>query len=130
VKLQGNGICGYTESIAGEGVGRQRIFWLGSLYWLVSRAATFSFVMAMLMFALYLLGSFQEFLDSSQVLLLALLRITLLAEILLSALYILVALLLGRPQRRLGRLLLSFLSAGFCTSLLLVLGFLTAWFQL
>jgi hypothetical protein len=88
------------------------------------------FVLAALLFALYLLGNFQEFLDSTQALLLRLLRPALLAEVLLALLYI--VLLLVRARRRLlvGRLVLSFLSVVLCAGLLLATGFLSAWFQL
>jgi hypothetical protein len=108
----------------------RRVFFFDSLFWLIGRAVVFFFVLAALLFALYLLGNFQEFLDSTQALLLRLLRPALLAEVLLALLYI--VLLLVRARRRLlvGRLVLSFLSAVLCAGLLLATGFLSAWFQL
>jgi hypothetical protein len=108
----------------------RRVFFFDSLFWLIGRAVVFFFVLAALLFALYLLGNFQEFLDSTQALLLRLLRPALLAEVLLALLY--VVLLLVRARRRLlvGRLVLSFLSAVLCAGLLLATGFLSAWFQL
>jgi hypothetical protein len=108
----------------------RRVFFFDSLFWLIGRAVVFFFVLALLLFALYLLGNFQEFLDSTQALLLRLLRPALLAEVLVALLYI--VLLLVRARRRLlvGRLVLSFLSAVLCAGLLLATGFLSAWFQL
>jgi hypothetical protein len=107
---------------------RGRVFFLDSLYWLAGRAAVFCFVLSMLALALYLLGNFQEFLDSTQVLLLTVLRLALLAEVLSALLYIPVSLALGR--HRVGRLLLCFLSAVYSIALLLATGFLSAWFQI
>lgn len=106
----------------------ERVFFLDSLYWLSGRAAVFCFVLSVLVFALYLLGNFQEFLDTTQVLLLTLLRLALLAEVILALLYVLVTFALGRL--RFGRVVLSLLSAVFCAALLLGTGFLSAWFQL
>lgn len=106
----------------------KRVFFLESLYWLVSRAVVFCFLFSLLAFALYLLGNFQEFLDSTQVLLLAVLRFSLLAEVGLAALYLPIVLLRG--ELRAGRLILVLLSAVLCMALLLGLSFLSAWFQL
>ena len=108
----------------------RRIFFFDSLYWLVGRAVVFFFVLSVAVFLLYLLGNFQEFLDSTQVLLLTLLRPALLMEVLLALLYLVLVLCRARQGLRVGRLILSFLSAVFCTGLLLATGFLTAWFQL
>jgi len=108
----------------------KRTFFFQSLYWLVGRAVVFFFVLSVLVFALYLLGNFQEFLDSTQVLLLTLLRPALLAEVLLAVLYMVLVLLRVRQGLRWGRLVLSFLAVVFSAGLLLATGFLTAWFQL
>jgi len=88
----------------------------------------FCFVLSQLALALYLLGNFQEFLDSTQVLLLVLLRLALLAGILSALTYAVVSFVVGRP--RAGRLVLCFLSAAYSAALLLVTGFLSSWFQL
>jgi hypothetical protein len=106
----------------------QRIFFLESLCWFTGRAAVFFFLLSVLVLALYLLGNFQDFLDSTQVLLLTLLRLALLAEILLALLYIPLSIALGR--QRVGRLLLCLLSAAYGVALLLATGFLSAWFQI
>jgi hypothetical protein len=90
--------------------------------------AAFCFVLSQLVLALYLLGNFQEFLDATQILLLSLLRPTLLAGILSALVFAAVCLAAGRL--RAGRLILCFLSAVYCTALLLVTGFLSAWFQI
>ncbi len=88
----------------------------------------FCFLLSLLTLALYLLGNFQEFLDSTQVLLLILLRLALIAGILSALTYAVVSLVVGRP--RAGRLILCFLSVVYSAALLLVTGFLSAWFQL
>jgi hypothetical protein len=106
----------------------KRSFFLESLYWLAGRLAIFCFVFSALVLALYLLGNFQEFLDATQVLLLALLRPALLAAILSALTYAAVSFAVGRP--RAGRLILCFFSIAFSSALLLVTGFLSAWFQL
>ena len=105
-----------------------RSFFLESLYWLAGRTAVFCFLLSQLALALYLLGNFQEFLDSTQVLLLTLLRLALLAGILSSLTYAVVSFAARRP--RAGRLILCFLSIVYNAALLLVTGFLSAWFQL
>ncbi len=107
--------------------GRKSLF-LESLYWLAARTAVFCFVLSQLALALYLLGNFQEFLDSTQVLLLALLRLTLIAGILAALVFAVVSIVVGRP--RAGRLILCFLSIVYSGALLLVTGFLSAWLQL
>ena len=107
---------------------RDGIYILDSLYWFTGRAAAFCFLLSLLVLALYLLGNFQEFLDATQVLLLTTLRLALLAEILLSLLYIPVSIILGR--QRAVRLLLCFLSVLYGLALLLATGFLSAWFQI
>ena len=107
---------------------RRNSFFLESLYWLAGRAAVFCFVLSLLVLALYLLGNFQEFLDATQILLLTLLRLALLAGILSALTYAAVSFAVGRP--RASRLILCFLSVAYNAALLLVTGFLSAWFQL
>jgi hypothetical protein len=106
----------------------KKSFLLESLYWLTGRMAVFCFVQSALALVLYLLGNFQEFLDATQILLLTLLRLTLLAGILSALTYAAVSFAVRRP--RAGRLVLCFLSIAYSGALLLVTGFLSAWFQL
>jgi hypothetical protein len=98
------------------------------LYWLAGRVAVFSFVLSQVALALYLLGNFQEFLDSTQVLLLVLLRLALIAGILSALTFAVVSFVVRRA--RAGRLILCFFSIVYSAALLLVTGFLSAWFQL
>jgi hypothetical protein len=106
----------------------KKSLFLQSLYWLAGRSAVFCFVLSQMALALYLLGNFQEFLDSTQVLLLVLLRLALIAGILSALTFAVVSFLVHRP--RAGRLILCFLSIVYSAALLLVTGFLSAWFQL
>jgi len=107
-----------------------RVFLLSSLYWLVARGVVFFFVLSLLLFCLYLLGNFQEFLDTTQIFLLDLLRLSLLAEVFLGVLYIFLVFFLRRQRRYVVKLVLCFLSVLFCWVLLLGISFLSAWFQL
>ena len=107
--------------------GKSSLF-LESLYWLSARAGVFCLVLSQLALALYLLGNFQEFLDSTQALLLVLLRLTLIAGLLSALTFAVVSFLVRRP--RVGRLILCFLSIVYGGALLLVTGFLSAWLQL
>jgi hypothetical protein len=59
----------------------------------------FFFIFSLLLFLLYLLGNFQEFLDSTQIFLIKLLKISLLAEVFLGILYILLVFILRRQRR-------------------------------
>ena len=106
----------------------RKSFFLESLYWLAGRTAVFCFMLSLLALALYLLGNFQDFLDATQVLLLTLLRLASLAGILSALTYAAVSFAVRRP--RASRLILCFLSVAYSTALLLVTGFLSAWFQL
>ena len=90
----------------------------------------FFFMVSMLLFLLYLLGNFQEFLDSTQIFLIQLLKIGLLAEVFAGLLYLLMVFLLRRQRRFLGKMILCSLSILTSFVLLLVFSFLTAWFQL
>ena len=109
---------------------RGRIFILSSLYWLVARVVVFFFIFALLLFLLYLLGNFQEFLDSTQIFLIQLLKVSLLAEVFFGLLYLLLVFMMRRQRRLLGKLILCFLSIVGCFVLLLAFSFLSAWFQL
>ena len=106
------------------------MFLLSSLYWLVARGVVFFFVVSLLLFCLYLLGNFQEFLDTTQIFLLDALRLGLLAEVFLGVLYIFLVFFLRRQRRYAVKLILCFLSVLFCWVLLLGVSFLSAWFQL
>ena len=109
---------------------RGRIFLLSSLYWLVSRTVVFFFIFSLLLFLLYLLGNFQEFLDSTQIFLIQLLKVSLLAEVFVGLLYLLMVFLLRRQRRFLGKVILCCLAVVASFVLLLAFSFLTAWFQL
>jgi hypothetical protein len=109
---------------------RGRVFILSSLFWLVARAVIFFFLFSLLLFLLYLLGNFQEFLDSTQVFLLQLLKVSLLAEVFVGLLYIILVFFLRRQRRLYVKLILCSLSVVFCYLLLLAFSFLSAWFQL
>jgi len=109
---------------------RGRIFLLSSLYWLVARTVVFFFIFSLLLFLLYLLGNFQEFLDSTQIFLVQLLKVSLLAEVFVGLLYLLMVFMLRRQRRFLGKVILCSLSVVVSFVLLLAFSFLTAWFQL
>ena len=89
---------------------RGQIFLLSSLYWLVARAVVFFFIFSLLLFLLYLLGNFQEFLDSTQIFLIKLLKISLLTEVFLGVLYILLVFVLRRQRRHYLKLIFCSLS--------------------
>jgi hypothetical protein len=109
---------------------RGRVFLLSSLYWLVSRTVVFFFIFSLLLFLLYLLGNYQEFLDSTQIFLIHLLKVSLLAEVFTGILYLFMVFLLRRQRRYLGKVILCSLSVVSSFVLLLAFSFLTAWFQL
>jgi hypothetical protein len=109
---------------------RGQIFLLSSLYWLVARAVVFFFIFSLLLFLLYLLGNFQEFLDSTQIFLIKLLKISLLTEVFLGVLYILLVFVLRRQRRHYLKLIFCSLSVVISYLLLLAFSFLSAWFQL
>ena len=90
----------------------------------------FFFIFSLLLFLLYLLGNFQEFLDSTQIFLIQLLKISLLAEVFAGLLYLVMVFLLRRQRRFLGKVILCSLSVLTSFVLLLAFSFLTAWLQL
>lgn len=90
----------------------------------------FFFIFSLLLFLLYLLGNFQEFLDSTQIFLIQLLKVSLLAEVFVGLLYLLMVFLLRRQRRFIGKVILCSLSVVTSFLLLLAFSFLTAWFQL
>jgi len=87
-------------------------------------------VVSLLLLGLYMLGNFQDFLDTSQLFLLKSLEFSLLIEVVLSLFYIIFILFyaVSTGKLRLLRLILAFLSLSFCFVLLLALKFLSAWF--
>jgi hypothetical protein len=109
---------------------RGRLTVLFSLYVVVGRAAVFFFILSVLLFLLYILGNFQEFLDATQLYLLGLLRVSLLAELFAGLLYIISVFLVRRERRRARRLVLCACSMVFSYVLLVGLSFLAAWFHL
>jgi len=90
----------------------------------------FFFIFSLLLFLLYLLGNFQEFLDSTQIFLIQLLKISLLAEVFAGLLYLVMVFMLRRQRRFLGKVILCSLSVLASFVLLLAFSFLTAWLQL
>jgi len=90
----------------------------------------FFFIFSLLLFLLYLLGNFQEFLDSTQIFLIKLLKISLLTEVFLGVLYILLVFVLRRQRRHYLKLIFCSLSVVISYLLLLAFSFLSAWFQL
>jgi hypothetical protein len=105
-------------------------FLLRGLYSLISRATVFFFVLAMIVLALYFLGNFQEFMDATQIFLLQLLELCLLAAVGAGAFHILLLFLVPETKHRLLRLVLSFAGLIVSYALLLAFKFLSAWFQL
>ncbi|MQY76083.1 MAG: hypothetical protein GH155_00440 [Spirochaeta sp.] len=87
----------------------------------------FFFVVSLLLLGIYLLGNFQDFLDTSQLFLLKILEFFLLIEVVLSLFYIIFILFYAVNTGKLAllRLLLAFFSLSFCFVLLLVLKFLS-----
>jgi hypothetical protein len=96
----------------------------------MARAVVFFFIFSLLLFLLYLLGNFQEFLDSTQIFLIKLLKFSLLAEVFIGFLYVLLVFLLQRQRRYLGKLILCSLSIVSSFALLLAFSFLSAWLQI
>ena len=90
----------------------------------------FFFIFSLLLFLLYLLGNFQEFLDSTQIFLIQLLKVSLLAEVFVGLLYLFMVFLLRRQRRFLGKVILCCLSIVISFVSLLAFSFMTAWFQL
>jgi hypothetical protein len=95
------------------------------------RAVVFFLLSSLLLVYLYVLGSTQGFLDSTQFLILRALRLTLLLEI-ASGLYLFVLLLVRtiRERRTFAlRLILLLFSIALCTVLLVTLRFLQSWLR-
>lgn len=105
-------------------------FLLRGLYTLISKATVFFFVLGAIVLALYFLGNFQEFLDTTQIFLLDLLELCLLAEVGAGVFHIVLLFLVHETRHRVLRLILSFAAVIICYALLMAFKFLTAWFQL
>ena len=97
----------------------------------VGRAVVFFFVVSLLLCFFYVLGNYQDFLDSTQLLLLLLLRVSLGLELICGIWY--AGLLAGRNVRELRpylmRWILLVLSLLCCSGLLLALRFVQQWLQ-
>jgi hypothetical protein len=97
----------------------------------VGRAVVFFFILSVLLFFFYLLGNYQDFLDSTQLFLLSLLRATLGLE-LVSGVWLAVFLVYRnvREHRPLFvRWILLVLSLASCSGLLVALRFVQQWLQ-
>jgi len=93
------------------------------------RAVVFFFVLSVILFFFYLLGNYQDFLDSTQFFLLSMLRLALALE-LASGAYLAVFLVRSCVHQRrpfVLRWILLVLSMTTCGGLLLVLQFIRAW---
>lgn len=95
------------------------------------RAVVFFFVSSLLALFFYVIGNFQDFLDSTQLFLLSLLHITLVLE-LVSGLYLAVMLIARSVRERrffVVRFVLVLLSMVVCSGLLLALGVIQSWLR-
>ena len=97
----------------------------------VGRAVVFLFTVTALLFFFYALGNAQEFLDSTQLFFLALLRVTLWMEIALGVWYAGFLVYRNVSERRplVVRWLLLVLSLLVCAALLATLQFVRQWLQ-
>ncbi len=97
----------------------------------VGRAVVFLFCVSALLFFFYSLGSSQEFLDSTQLLILSTLRVTLWLEIAVGVWYAGFLVWRNAAERRplVVRWVLLVLSLALCSVLLAALQFLRQWFQ-
>jgi hypothetical protein len=95
------------------------------------RAVVFFFVLSLLLCFFYVLGTYQDFLDSTQLALLALLRVSLGCEIACGIWLAVFLAYRGVYERRVFavRWVLLLLSLIFCAGLLLVLRFVQQWLQ-
>ncbi|MGA2479739.1 MAG: hypothetical protein ABSG63_13390 [Spirochaetia bacterium] len=95
------------------------------------RAVVFFFVLSLLLCFFYVLGTYQDFLDSTQLALLSLLRISLGCEIACGIWCAVFLVYRGVYERRVFpvRWVLLLLALVFCSGLLLVLRFVQSWLQ-
>jgi hypothetical protein len=97
----------------------------------MGRAVTFCFMISVLLLFFYIVGNYQDFLDSTQLFLLSLLRVSLGLELVLGVW--LAGFLVYRNVRErrpfLVRWILLLLSLACCSALLLALRFVQQWLQ-
>jgi hypothetical protein len=95
------------------------------------RAVVFCFLLSALLFFFYMLGNYQGFLDSTQVLLLSLLRISLTFELVTGAWLAILLVCRAITERRLliVRWVLLILSLVLCGALLAALRMVQQWLQ-
>ncbi len=106
--------------------GKERFLWLPSV---VGRTCVFLFLFTLLCISLFLLGNFQDFLDSTQVFLLHLFEISSVAFVMASLYYIGVLIVLASRGRRLQTLRLVLAAAGVVafSALYALVRFFLAW---
>ncbi len=97
----------------------------------MGRAVVFLFSVSALLFFFYVLGNSQQFLDSTQLFLLALLRVTLWLEIALGVWFAGFLVYRNLSERRpfVLRWLLLIISLAVCSALLATLQFVRQWLQ-
>jgi hypothetical protein len=97
----------------------------------LQKVLAFSLLFSLSLVLLYALGNYQGFLDSSQLLLLDMVSVSLWASCLCAAAVLLLLVVNGIRQRRFGwlRFLATLLALAFSSALVAGLGFLTAWIQ-
>jgi len=105
-------------------------FKIQRLHSLIGRFALFTFCVSLLLFELYLLGNYQKFLDSTQILILELCNIFVIINILVSNYYLILIIITAIRNNRfyIIRFILCFISLLFSLLLLFGLKFLKAWF--
>ena len=104
-----------------------RVFLLSLLYRLAGAGTLFFTLLSLLVLVLYLLGNFQEFLDSSQLFLLKILQGSLLLAVALGCLHLVLIFLLGRQRKHWLRLLAGLFSLLLSYTFLLAFKYLSAW---
>ena len=99
------------------------------LFLLIDRTVLFSFIMSSAVLVLYILGNYQEFLDTTQTLLLKILTVSVSFEVLVSIYYLgfLIFYAVQRRRRYIFRILFGFLSLVFCAVVLMLTKLITSW---
>ena len=97
----------------------------------LQKALAFSLLLSLSLLLLYALGNYQDFLDSSQLLLLDIVSVSLWASCLSAACVLPLLVVNGIRRRRFGwlRFLATLLALALSSALVAGLGFLTAWIQ-
>lgn len=95
------------------------------------RAVAFFFLLSVLLFFFYILGNYQDFLDSTQLFLLSVLRLSLALELASGAYLVLFLIRRNIHERRpfLLRWILLVISMACCAVLLLALQYIRAWLR-